>query len=158
MLPFGDLRRSIALNGVPPPEVIDASVVSCGLLALEFMTSGTGEPLRSTAGDFGGTCGGSSLSTSKLAVSTFNKGFGVAPGLRIGDNGLPGILSNSEKRGALAWWVFTGEGPVTQAIIASPNGPALQFVPGALQDLSCPKVSYESFRRGGLPGIVAGFC
>lgn len=39
--------------------------------------------------------------------------------------------------------------------MASPKGPVRQFVPGALQDLSCPKVSCDSWRRGGLPGMVA---
>jgi hypothetical protein len=155
MLSLGDLRRSNALNGVPPPEVVDAGVVSWGLLAFEAKISGAGEPLRSTKGDLGGTCGGSSKSSMKLAVSTFNKGFGVAPGLSIGDNGLPGTLSRSEEKGAVLCWTSPGEGPVTQAIMASPKGPALQFVPGALQDLSWPKTSYESFRSGGLPGIVA---
>lgn len=42
-----------------------------------------------------------------------------------------------------------------QEIIASPNGPVLQAVPGALLDLSWPNASYEGLRRGGLPGIVA---
>jgi hypothetical protein len=141
MLPLGDLRRSNALDGVPPPEVIVAGVVSWGLLALEVRISGAGEPLRSTEGDLGGTCGGNSRSPLKLAVSTFNKGFGVAPGLRIGDNGLPGTLSRSEELGVVPCWTSTGEGPVTQAIMASPKGPALQFVPGALHDLSWPKAS-----------------
>lgn len=38
--------------------------------------------------------------------------------------------------------------------MASPNGPALQLVPGALQDLSWPKVSCDRFLRGGRPGMV----
>jgi hypothetical protein len=57
ILPLGDLRRSIALNGVVPPEVVDAGVVICDRLAFEFRMSGAGEVLRSTAGDLGGTCG-----------------------------------------------------------------------------------------------------
>lgn len=55
MPPFGDRRRSIALKGVTPPEPVDAGVASCVLLAFEFRTNGAGEPLRSAAGDFGGT-------------------------------------------------------------------------------------------------------
>jgi len=45
---------------------------------------------------------------------------------------------------------------VTQAMRASPNGPALQLVPGTLLDLSWPKASVEALRSGGLPGMVAG--
>lgn len=141
MVPFGDRRRSKALRGVAPPDVIDAGVMSCGLLDFELRTKGAGEPFRSTAGDLGGTCGGSSRSCWIFTVSTFSAGFGLAPGLMIGDNGLPGILSISEERGGVLCCVRTGEGPVTQAIIASPNGPDLQLEPGALQDLSCPKAS-----------------
>lgn len=90
-----------------------------------------------------------------LAVSTLSVGLGVAPGLSIGDSGFPETLSNSEEDCGMACWVCTGEGPVTHAIIASPNGPFLQFVPGALQDLSWPNTSFDSLRSGGLPGIVA---
>jgi hypothetical protein len=54
MIWFGD-RLSTALIGVFPPEVNDAGVVSCVLLAFEFKTRGAGEPLRSPAGSFGGT-------------------------------------------------------------------------------------------------------
>jgi hypothetical protein len=140
------------------PDVIDAGVMSCGLLDFGLRTNGAGEPLRSSDGDFGGTCGGSSRSSATLEVSSFNIGlillFGLAPGLRIGDKGLLGILSDSgEKRRSFSCCI--GDGPVTQAINASPKGPALQLVPGALHDLSCPKASYDSFLRGGLPGIVA---
>ena len=151
---LGD-RLSTTLNGVTPLDVIDAGVKSCVLLAFEFSTRGAGEPLRSTAGDLGGTCGGNSISPGKLAVSTFSNGFGLAMGLMIGDNGFPGALSVSEEIGEVVCWDRTGEGPVTQETIASPKGPALQFVPGALHDLSWPKVSCDSWRRGGLPGIVA---
>jgi hypothetical protein len=52
---LGDLRMSMALRGVFPPEVMVAGVVSCDLLAFELSMRGAGEPLRSTAGDFGGT-------------------------------------------------------------------------------------------------------
>ena len=44
---------------------------------------------------------------------------------------------------------------MTQDIIASPKGPFLQFVPGALLDRSWPKASVDALRRGGLPGMVA---
>lgn len=47
------------------------------------------------------------------------------------------------------------DGPVTHDINASPKGPVLQFVPGALLDRSWPKVSVEALRIGGRPGIVA---
>lgn len=68
ILPLGDLRRSIALNGVLPPEVVEAGVVICGRLVFELRISGAGEVLRSTAGDLGGTCG--RVSSSILAVWT----------------------------------------------------------------------------------------
>lgn len=85
MTPLGDRRSSDALWGLTPPDDMDAGVMSCVLLDFEWRTRGAGEPLRSRAGDLGGTCGGSS----KLVVSTLSKGFGVAPGLRIGDKGFP---------------------------------------------------------------------
>jgi hypothetical protein len=141
---FGDRRMSIALRGVFPPEVMDAGVMSCVLLAFEFSMRGAGEPLRSTAGDFGGTCGGISESPVKLAVSTFSSGFGLVMGLIIGDSGFVAVLGVSEIAGVFCWESLTGEGPVTQDTMASPNGPARQFVPGALQDLSWPKVSCDS--------------
>lgn len=131
---FGE-RLSSALSGVFPPDVKEAGVMSCVLLAFELRTRGAGEPFRSTAGDFGGTCGGSP-SPGKLAVSTFNSGLGLAIGLRIGDSGFPAIFEVSEEIGAVGGWVRTGEGPVTQDTIASPKGPTFQFVPGALHDLS----------------------
>lgn len=156
MLLFGDRRWwSMALSGVAPPELIDAGVASCGLLTFEVKTSGAGEHLRSASGDFGGTRGGISGSSRMPPVSSLSKGLGVAPGLRIGDSGLPQTLGGSEQGGKLQYWVCTGEGPVTQAIMASPNGPDRQFVPGALQERSWPKASYEGLRRGGLPGMVA---
>ena len=52
---FGDRRKSTALKGVFPADVMVAGVISCVLLAFELSTRGAGEPLRSTAGDFGGT-------------------------------------------------------------------------------------------------------
>jgi hypothetical protein len=52
---LGDLRMSMALRGVFPPDVMVAGVASCDLLAFELSMRGAGEPLRSTAGDFGGT-------------------------------------------------------------------------------------------------------
>lgn len=157
MVPFGERLRSIALRGVPVAEFNEAGVMSCGRLDFCVRTRGVGEGLRSTAGDLGGTAGGSSLSSCswKLLVSTFKVGFGVAPGLRMGDSDLAVTRGVSEIGNWVVCWACTGEGPVTQAIIASPNGPALQLVPGALQDLSWPKASWESFRIGGLPGIVA---
>lgn len=104
MLPFGDRRRSMALNGVPPPELIDAGVVSCDLLAFELRTKGVGEPLRSVTGDFGGTWGGISQSSSTmLSVSSLSKGLGVAPGLRMGDSGLPEMAGSSEVSGAVVY-------------------------------------------------------
>jgi hypothetical protein len=42
-------------GGVLPPDVIDAGVISWVLLGFEFRTRGVGEPLRSAAGDLGGT-------------------------------------------------------------------------------------------------------
>jgi hypothetical protein len=142
---LGDRRLSAALRGVFPPEVIEAGVMSCVLLALEFSMRGAGEPLRSAAGDLGGTRGGSSRSSLKLVVLTFKSGLGLAIGLMIGDSGLVTALGVSDAE----------VGPVTQETIASPNGPTRQFVPGALQDRSWPKASCDNWRRGGLPGIVA---
>lgn len=100
MMLFGD-RLSTALSGVFPPDVMEAGVRSWVLLAFEFSTRGAGEPLRSTAGDLGGTCGGNSASAEKLAVSTFNNGFGLATGLMIGDRGFPGALRASEGSGGV---------------------------------------------------------
>jgi hypothetical protein len=51
----GERRLSTALRGVLPPDVIDAGVISWVLLGFEFRTRGVGEPLRSAAGDLGGT-------------------------------------------------------------------------------------------------------
>lgn len=152
----GDRRASTALKGVFPPEVMDG-VMSCVLLAFEFSMRGEGEPLRSTAGDLGGTCGGSSRSPGTLAVSTFNSGFGLERGLIIGDSGFAEALGVSDTMTGVVCWDWVGEGPVTQETMASPKGPTLQLVPGALQDLSWPKFSYDSWRRGGLPGIVAWY-
>ena len=90
-----------------------------------------------------------------LAVSTFSRGLGVAPGLRIGDSGLPVPLRISDEGEALFGCDDAAEGPVTQIIMASPKGPVLQFEPGALHDRSWPKASYDCLRRGGLPGMVA---
>ena len=55
MVPFGDLRRSTALSGVAPPEVMEAGVRSWGLLVFWARIRGAGEALRSIAGDLGGT-------------------------------------------------------------------------------------------------------
>lgn len=118
---FGERRKSDALTGVGPPDVADAGVLSCDLLDLELSLSGVGDPLRSIVGDLGGTSGGDG----GLAVSTLRDGF--APGLSIGDSGLVVGDTSCFKR---------GEGPVMQEIIASPNGPDLHAVPGALFDLS----------------------
>jgi hypothetical protein len=70
-------------------------------------------------------------------VSTLNSGFGLAMGLMMGESGLAEILGVSEHiAGVVCCDSRPGEGPVTQETMASPNGPARQFVPGALQDLS----------------------
>lgn len=55
VIPLGERRLSTALMGVLPPDVKEAGVMSCVLLVFELSTRGDGEPLRSTAGDFGGT-------------------------------------------------------------------------------------------------------
>jgi len=137
-LQFGDRRRSDALKR--PAEALDAGVVSCGFIALEWRMSGAGDGLRSAVGDFGGTRGGSSGSSAMLPVSTLSKGLGVAPGLRMGESGLPVPLL-SDERGPLFECEEAAEGPVTQTIMASPKGPVLQFEPGALHDRSWPKAS-----------------
>jgi hypothetical protein len=93
---FGDRRLSTALRGVFPPEVMEAGVMSCVLLALELSIRGAGEALRSTAGDFGGTRGGNSRSSLKLVVLTFRSGLGLAIGLMIGDNGLVAAFGVSD--------------------------------------------------------------
>lgn len=84
---FGDRLISAALTGVAPPETADPGVTSAVLLDLELSLSGAGEPFRSIAGDFGGTSGGDA----ELAVSTLRDG--LAPGLKIGESGLPPLLS-----------------------------------------------------------------
>ena len=139
---FGDRRKSSALCGVLPPDVTEAGVVNCGRLDLEWRVRGAGEPLRSTLGDLGGTSGGSSTLSRILVVSTFKDGFTL--GLRIGDNGLPigaagsslPVCTMSEEPGDIPRSATMCMGPVTQAIIASPNGPVLQLVPGALLERS----------------------
>lgn len=147
--------------GVMPPGVAVAGVVSCDRLDFVLSLSGLGEPLRSAAGDLGGTSGGYSASSWMTSVSTFRVGFRETPGLRIGDSGFPKVagaserLGCSDREGAKTDSSCAGEGPVTQEIRASPNGPALQFVPGALLDLSWPKTSVDALRRGGRPGMVA---
>lgn len=150
---FGDRRGSIV--------VVEAGVVSVCLLDL-VLSLGTGEPLRSDSGDFGGTAGGKSNGVRMAgSVSTFSKGF-WAPGLRIGDSGFPNGPPEASSLGTSAGLTVVDvaecmkEGPVTAEIRASPNGPARQLVPGALLDRSCPNASAEAFRRGGRPGIVAG--
>ena len=95
---------------------------------------------------------------------TFSVGFEVKPGLRIGDSGLPKVTDGSNRLdcsglgGARLCSSSAGEGPVTRDMSASPNGPARQFVPGALLDLSWPKASVEFLRKGGRPGMVAVIC
>jgi hypothetical protein len=84
---FGERLISAALRGVAPPDVTDAGVTSAVLLGLEPSLRGAGEPLRSIEGDLGGTSGGDA----ELAVSTLRDGF--APGLRMGESGLPLLLS-----------------------------------------------------------------
>jgi hypothetical protein len=162
-LELGDRRDSRALRGVVPPDVIEAGVISCVLLVFGLRTRGAGEPLRSRAGDLGGTSGRISTPSVMLVVSTFKAGLAWL-GLRMGERGLPiGAEASSLMRlessdvAAVAAFCSDGiyEGPVTQAMRASPKGPVLQLVPGALLDLSWPKASAEGFRRGGRPGIVA---
>lgn len=109
----------------------------------EPLLNGAGDPLRDAEGDLGGTSGGISIPSRTLLVSTFKAGF--TPGLKIGDSGFP---TGAETSILLIAKVSIGSGtyvcccnciyvgPVTQAIRASPNGPALQLVPGALLDLS----------------------
>lgn len=80
---------------------MDAGVMSCGRLDLEVRTRGAGEAFRSIAGDFGGTWGGNSRSCTKVAVLTFSAGFGLALGLRMGDNGLVDVGIISEVRGGV---------------------------------------------------------
>lgn len=165
---FGERLESTALEGeVPLGVVIEAGVISCVLLDLEWSLRGLGDGLRSVSGDFGGTSGGSSIPSRMLFVSTFSAGFAFTPGLRMGDSGFPRalgtsnllILGVSAVAGGVVCSVGTGEGPVTQDMRASPNGPVLQLVPGALLDLSWPKASVEAFAcRGGRPGIVAVYC
>lgn len=84
---FGDRLTSAALTRVAPPDTADPGVMSAVLLDLELSLSGEGEPLRSIAGDLGGTSGGAM----ELAVFTLRGGF--APGLKIGESGLPLLLS-----------------------------------------------------------------
>jgi hypothetical protein len=86
---FGERLTSIALDEIALPAVADAGVVSGVLLVFELSLRGAGDPLRSIAGDLGGTWGGST----GLVVFNFSGGF--APGLRIGDNGLPVVLGDS---------------------------------------------------------------
>jgi hypothetical protein len=132
----GDRRASTALSGVFPPDVREAGVISCVLLALELNIKGAGEPLRSVFGDLGGTLGGSSKSMEKPAVSTFNSGFGLDIGLMMGDSGFPEAFGVSADMKKFICWDWFAEGPVTQETMASPNGPAFQLVPGTLHDLS----------------------
>jgi hypothetical protein len=138
-MPFGERLLSLALMGVNPPECMDAGVRSCVLLDFTFSTRGPrgpGEPLRSTAGDLGGTSGGNPWSSPEVTVFTFSSGFGVAVGLGIGESGFPGPFSTSEEMSGFCACVCAADGPVTHDTIASPKGPNRQFVPGALHDLS----------------------
>lgn len=77
-----------------------------------------------------------------LLVSTFSDGLEFTPGLRIGDNGFAMgseassfIFEDSREPGE---GPCSGryDGPVTHCMRASPKGPALQLVPGALLDRS----------------------
>ena len=139
---FGERRKSIALWGVLPPDVIEAGVINCGRLDLELKVRGAGESLLPKAGDFGGTSGGISMPSRMVVVSTFNEGFTL--GLRMGESGLPigaeasslTVWMMSEDPGKMLCSEAKCDGPVTQDIRASPNGPALQLVPGALLDRS----------------------
>lgn len=142
-LTLGDRLDSRALEGAVPPGWLVDGVMSCVLLDFGFSFRGLGEPLRSV-GDLGGTSGRLSVA-SLTSVSTFNAGFVLTPGLRMGDNGLPRVLgisvlvntAGSRRLGGLFCSVScTGEGPVMQDIRALPKGSVLQFVPGALLDRS----------------------
>ena len=134
---LGDRRVSKTFPENMVPGVVEAGVVSCGRLDLVFSLRGLGEPLRSAAGDFGGTWGGNSPSSWITSVSTLRAGLADTPGLRIGDRGFPKeALTCSEVGRVAAGSGWAGEGPVTHDIKASPNGPFLQFVPGALLDRS----------------------
>jgi hypothetical protein len=161
-LTFGDRRLSKVPMETMPPGAVVAGVVSCDRLDFVLSLRGLGEPLRSATGDFGGTSGGESTSSWMTSVSTFNAGLVDTPGLRMGDNGFPKVAGASDRVNCSEVNILqdsssrAGEGPVTQDIIASPKGPFLQFVPGALLDRSWPKASADALRRGGLPGIVAG--
>jgi hypothetical protein len=161
--PLGDRRASMALTGVA--DVSGEGVMSCDLLALG-LSFGPGDPLLSMEGDLGGTSGRSSNPSRTLGpVSNLSAGLlpGV-PGLRIGESGLPSRVfivsvfgtSRPGDDDMAAWLsVCRYDGPVTQETIASPNGPTLQLVPGALLDRSWPKVvSDVALRSGGLPGMV----
>jgi hypothetical protein len=133
---LGDRLGSEALSGVWPPDEIGVRV---DLLGLELSLAGDGEPLRSTEGDLGGTRGGSSKWSGTLMVSSLNTVvLGLTPGLMMGERGLPVLLGWSDPKGDGACGAKTGEGPVTHDIIASPKGPDLQFVPGALKERSWP--------------------
>ncbi len=122
--PFDGRLASAVLQGAGPLDVTDGGVVACDLLVLELNTRGVGEAFRSPAGDLGGTCGGSLELFWELVVSTLSAGLGDDPALKIGDNCFPEGTSVSDG--------VAVEGPVTHAIMASPNGPALQLVPGEL--------------------------
>jgi hypothetical protein len=159
----GERRDSMALDGVVPPDIAEAGVINWVLLDFDCSTRGVGEPFRSSEGDFGGTSGGLSLASSILLVSTFNVGLG----LRIGESGFAIITDGSCLVTLIAspdpvdasFSNAAPEGPVTQAVRASPNGPVLQPGPGALLDLSWPNTASEAiFRSGGRPGIVATDC
>lgn len=162
--PLGDRRASMALTGVA--DASEDGVISCDLLALG-LSFGPGDPFLSIEGDLGGTSGGSSNPSRALGpVSNLRAGLlpGV-PGLRMGESGLPrsvlelSVLGTSRPGdGVTVPWlsVCRYDGPVTQETMASPNGPTLQLVPGALLDRSWPNVVSEvALRSGGLPGMVA---
>lgn len=62
-LTLGDRRLSKAFKEDMAAGVAEAGVVSCDRLDFVFSLRGLGEPLRSAAGDFGGTLGGDSPSS-----------------------------------------------------------------------------------------------
>ena len=149
---FGDrLESSELLDGFPVD--VKTFVRSCVLLDLVVSLRGLGDALRSVAGDLGGTSGGFLsllllllllllLILGAVLVSRVKVGFWLTPGLRMGESGFPKELGASNLEEAIEGSADSGvfwpddDGPVTQAIRASPKGLLLQFVPGALLDLS----------------------
>lgn len=92
----------------------------------------------------------------------------LAGGLRMGERGvllmrapksvLGGLLASGLGIGRGPVGAGVGAGPAMLCTRASPNGPDLQSLPGALADLSCPYPTLFSeavLRSGGRPGMVA---